>query len=245
MDCNTARMLITFFGRQGSELAPEDAAALEAHLGGCPGCAAAVRFERAFDDRVARAMLAVPVPEGLKGKLLDGVAADRGAWYRQKFYALAGLAASLLLGIGGVVAWQIRAARPLTQADIVAQAEAEFDNRDRMVQDVLGPRGLHFNPERPFNVRAHLVKAGVGPFQGKEVPFLYFHNRAQNAEATVYVVRDTDFDWRSLPQDGSSVVSKYMYQVAVLRDLKDDGVGYVVVFTGAGLEVFLEERSSL
>ena len=63
MDCNTARMLVTFFGRQGTELAPEDAADLNAHLAGCPACAAAVRFERAFDDRVAKAMLAVPVPD--------------------------------------------------------------------------------------------------------------------------------------------------------------------------------------
>ena len=107
MDCNTARMLATFFGRQGAELAPEDAAALDAHVTGCSKCADLARFERAFDDRVAKAMLAVPVPAGLKGRLLDGVSAQRGAWYRQKFYTLAGLAAAIVLVIGGVVAWQI------------------------------------------------------------------------------------------------------------------------------------------
>ena len=41
MDCNTARMLATFFGRRGTELAPEDAAALDTHLASCPQCAAA------------------------------------------------------------------------------------------------------------------------------------------------------------------------------------------------------------
>src|SRR5438067_12562390 len=100
-------MLATFFGRQGSELAPEDAAALDTHLSGCPACAEAVRFERAYDDRVAKAMLAVPVPVNLRAKLLDGIAAERGAWYRKKFYAVAGLAASVLLAIGGVAAWQL------------------------------------------------------------------------------------------------------------------------------------------
>ena len=92
MDCNTARMLATFFGRQGPELAPEDAAALDTHLTACPQCAAEIQFERAFDDRVGKAMLAVPIPAELKGKLLDGVYAQRGSWYRQKAYALVGMA---------------------------------------------------------------------------------------------------------------------------------------------------------
>src|SRR4051812_12811224 len=122
-------MLVTFFGRHGSELAPEDAAALDAHLAGCPGCAGAVQFERAFDDRVAKARLAVPVPAGLKGKLLDGVAADRGAWYRQKFYALAGLAAAVLVAVGGVIAWQVGTPREMTVTGIVDQADQQ--ERDR------------------------------------------------------------------------------------------------------------------
>jgi anti-sigma factor RsiW len=79
VDCNTARMLITFFGRQGAELAPEDAADLNAHLAACPKCAAAVQFERAFDSRIARAMMAVPVPPDLKARLIDGISAHRGA----------------------------------------------------------------------------------------------------------------------------------------------------------------------
>ena len=73
-------MLNAFFGRQGSELAPEDAADLNAHIAGCSACAAAVRFERAFDDRIGKAMLAVAIPAGLKARLLDSVSAQRGAW---------------------------------------------------------------------------------------------------------------------------------------------------------------------
>src|SRR4029453_18883839 len=107
MDCNTARMLATFFGRQGAELAPEDAAALTAHLAACPGCAAAVQAERAFDDRVAKAMMAVPVPTGLKAKILDGVTAQKAGWYRQKAFGLAGLATAACLLIAGVVGYRI------------------------------------------------------------------------------------------------------------------------------------------
>src|SRR5215213_5823218 len=106
-------------GRSGSELAGEDAAALDAHLAACPKCAAVVRFERAFDDRVGRAMRAVPVPAGLKGRLLDGVAAQRGSWYREKAYALVGLAACVALTVVGVVAWQVATAPVLTDEALV------------------------------------------------------------------------------------------------------------------------------
>lgn len=246
MDCNTARMLITFFGRQGSELAPEDAAELNAHLAGCPACAAAVRFERQFDDRVGKAMLAVPVPSNLKAKLLDGVAAQRGAWYRQKFYALAGLAAAVVLTIGGVIAWQIQRAPELTAAGIVNQEDVRAQDRARFVDRYLRDHGRpDFRPERPFDLN-QLELVGTTDLDGKEVPVLYFVNGPKNARAKVYVVKDTEFNWKNLPQDGSSQPGGlFGHQVALVRDREKSGVAYVVVFTGAGLELFLEERSSV
>jgi len=236
--------LATFFGRPGSELAPEDAAALDAHLAACPKCAGLVKFERAFDDRVARAMLAVPVPAGLKGRLLDGVAAARGAWYREKAYAVLGLAACVLLTVGGVIAWQVGTAPVLTPERLVREADEELQNPAKRVADLLGKEGLEFAPEKPFNLN-QLVTVGDKPFQGKRVPFLLLLNGAKNAQATVYVVRKADFDWTKLPQDGSSVPSVYGHQVALIRDARRSDVGYVVVFTGAGLELFLEDRSQL
>jgi hypothetical protein len=243
VDCNTARMLLTFFGRQGSELAAEDATDLNAHLVGCPDCAAAVRFERAFDDRVGQAMLAVPIPTNLKAKLIDGVAAARGSWYRQKFYAVAGLAAAVVLTIGGVIAWQIDRAPALDITQIVREEDSRVQDPAAEIDKILSPRGLKFDPERPFNLN-QLAKAGVGKFQGKDVPFLFFVNGPKNAQATVYVVRDTDFNWKALPQDGSSTTSQYGFQMAVVRDRNRSDVAYVVVFTGAGLGLFLEERSA-
>jgi hypothetical protein len=244
VDCNTARLLATFFGRPGSDLAAEDAAALDAHLASCPRCAGQVHFERAFDDRVARAMKAVAIPAGLKGRLLDGVAAQRGAWYREKAYALVALAACVLLAVGGVVAWQVATAPVLVPDQLVREADEEVQNRTKMVADVLGPRGLEFAPKKPFDLN-FLEVAGVGRLRGREVPVLYFLNGPKNARAKVYVVRKSDFDWTQLPQDGSSVPSVYGHQVALIRDARRSDVGYVVVFTGAGLELFLEDRSSL
>lgn len=244
MDCNTARMLSTFFGRQGSELAPEDASALEAHIASCPGCAGAVQFERAFDDRVAKAMLAVPIPANLKTKLLDGIAADRGAWYRKKFYGVAGLAATILLAIGGVVAWQIGTAPELTFDGIAQQADQWEKERPKEARAFLAEHGIDFQPERPLDLNL-AESSGLRKFQGKDVPAVYLSNRIKNASATIYVVRDSDFKWKNLPQGVSSLQSVYGFQVAVLRDRQRSDVGYVVVFTGAGLEVFLDEQSSL
>jgi hypothetical protein len=239
-------MLATFFGRQGSELAPEDAADLNAHLAGCSRCADAVRFERAFDNRIAKAMVAVPVPAALKAKLLDGIATQQAAWYRHKAYGLVALAASVFVVVGGVIAWQIWTAPDLTIPEIVAQADDEVHNRARMAEEVLGPLGLRFDPELPINLNL-LEHAGTGQLRGREVPVLYLVNPEKNARAKVYVVRDSDFQWKKLPglADGTSGLSRYGFQVAVLKDKQRSDVGYIVVFTGSDLELFLEGRSSL
>ncbi len=241
MDCSTARMLATFFGRQGSELAPEDAADLNVHLAGCPSCANAVRFERDFDARLGKRMLAVPIPSNLKSKILDGIAAERGAWYRKKFYAATGLAATILIAIGGVIAWQMGNAPELTLSEIARQADQREQDRPRNAREFLADQGIEFHPERALDLN-QAETWGMHQLQGKFVPTLYLVNRPKNASATVYVVRDRDFKWKNLPQDGSSVQSVYGFQVAVLRDQKRSDVGYVVVFIGAGLEVFLDDR---
>ena len=243
MDCNTARMLLTFFGRQGAELAPEDAADLDAHLTACPKCAAAVRFERAFDDRVGKAMLAVPVPTHLKARLVDGIATQTGAWYRQKFYALAGLAAAVLVAVGGVVAWQIQTAPELTVGAIVDREDARGRDRAGFVDEYLSQYGLAFRPERPFDLN-QLAFVGTGDLNGKEVPVLYLLNGPRNAHAKVYVVKDTVFNWKNLPEDAASQPGGvFGHQVALVRDRERSDVAYVVVFTGPGLELFLQERS--
>src|SRR5262249_59214724 len=90
--------------------------------------AAGVGFERAFDDRLGKAMLAVPIPTNLKAKLLDGMSADRGTWYRQKFYAVAGLAAAVLLTVGGIIAWQIDRAQVLDISEIVRAEDARIQD---------------------------------------------------------------------------------------------------------------------
>ena len=82
MDCKTARLLSDFARPQ--DLGRADAAAFEGHIADCPECAAVVGAERRLDQRLGEAMRHVPVPEGLRGRLLDRLAAERRGWYRRR-----------------------------------------------------------------------------------------------------------------------------------------------------------------
>ncbi len=245
MDCNTARMLTTFFGRQGTELAPEDAADLSTHLAGCAGCASAVRYERAFDDRIARAMLDVPIPSGLKGKLLDGVSAQRGGWYRKKAYGIAGLATAACLLVGGIYAGRILTAPKLEATELIAYAEERADFPQDNIDSYLSSKGVKYNPERRFDLN-QLYDIGTSKLMrdGPQVPVLYFKNIRKNVDAKVYIVRDSDFNWKKLPRDGASIPGKSL-GLAVIEDARRGDVGYVVIYTGESLELFLENLSAI
>jgi hypothetical protein len=243
MDCNTARMLATFFGRQGSELAPEDAAALDAHLAGCPGCAAAIQAERAFDDRVAKAMMAVPVPANLKARILDGVTAQKAAGYRQKAWGLAGLATAACLLVGGVIGYRIWTAPEMTGAGTIAWVEQDIKDPQNPIDREAARHDLRFTPERAFDLNL-LAIAGERDLNGRRVPFAYFVNSRKNAWAAVYIVKDSVLNWKTLPRDGSSVPGSFGLQLAVVPDTTRGDVAYVVIYTGESLELFLQTGSS-
>ena len=98
MDCKTARMLADLRGPHGTELSPDDELAFQAHLSTCSDCAPVIRGEIAFDRNLARAMVAVPIPVGLKARLLDNLTHERVGWYRRRFWQLSAAAAAVLVG---------------------------------------------------------------------------------------------------------------------------------------------------
>jgi hypothetical protein len=245
MDHTTARMMASLLGRHGSELTSEqadaDAAELDAYLALHPDCAALVRADKAIDDRMAVAMKAVDVPAGLKAKILDATATQRGSWFRNRAIAGSAVAATVFLGIGGVIGYQILNAPTLHLESIVAEADDPRGEVDRLF------RGRSpFNPERPFNMNL-MATAGMSKFQGRDVPTLYFLNVSKNAHAKVHVVRDNDFHWKGLRdrlrQNPAQVSSIYGNQVAILEDALRGDVGYIVIFTGDTIDLFLDDRS--
>jgi hypothetical protein len=243
MNCETARMLLTFFGRRGSELAAEDAAALDAHVAGCPGCAARLRDEQAFDDRVGRAMLNITVPATLRGKIADSLAAERGAWFRGRAAALAGVVAALVLGFGGYVGYQIQTAPVLTADAVVHHADQQVNDRAGRISGVLSEHGMRYNPQRAFDLN-QLGAVGTESLMGRAVPVLHFRNLRRNTYADVYVVSDRTFNWKALDPADATFRSEYGHQVVVIPDAVRGDVGYIVVYTGDSLDVFLETTSS-
>ena len=154
------------------------------------------------------------------------------------------MAASIVLVFGAVIAWQIGTAPELSPTQIIDQHDQAVMHPMADIDRVLGPRGLTFTPDQRFEMN-QFESASIAPFQGKEVPVVVFRNAAKNAHARVYIVRDRDFNWNRLPKDGASVPSVYGFQLAVLGDRERSDVAYIVVYTGSGLDLFLEGRSSL
>src|SRR6267142_1662781 len=101
MDCNHARLLLTF-ARDHADLDQSEADGLEEHLGQCPECAAAFAAEQRADAALAKAMNDVPVPAGLKERLLAKLAKlPRTRWsWRRWIVSTAAAAAIVLLAIG-------------------------------------------------------------------------------------------------------------------------------------------------
>ena len=240
MDCETARVMLTFFGRRGEELAADDRVELDAHGHGCAGCAARFAAEQAFDNQIAGAMRAVPIPAGLRAKIDDSLDADRGDWFRRRLVAGGMATAALFLGFAGYVAYQIQTAAPLRADALMALQD---QSPKEQVARELARHGMSYNPQRPFDLD-QLASAGDAELQGRRVPMLYLRNVRKNSQARVYVVNDRMLNWKALDPDHTEFQSKLGYQVAVMPDAVRGDVGYVIVYTGESLDAFLESSSS-
>src|SRR5687767_2934448 len=100
MDCNTARMLAELRGNRDNELPADDAAALDRHLYSCPDCQAVLQLEQKLDAPLLKVMCAIPVPSGLKAKIFDRLATERGAVLRRRIFYAAATAAAVIFAVG-------------------------------------------------------------------------------------------------------------------------------------------------
>lgn len=98
MDCRETREALEEYRRR--VLAPDAAAAVEAHLAGCPAC----RRAREADDATAalvRSLPRPPAPPSLRRRILEGAGERRRrlAWLRRPWVAAAAAAAVVALGL--------------------------------------------------------------------------------------------------------------------------------------------------
>ncbi|MEZ6141730.1 MAG: hypothetical protein R3B84_14255 [Zavarzinella sp.] len=242
IDCTTARMFITFFGSDSSELSEQDRTSLQAHVQQCAGCHQALINEQRFDLAVGKAMHAVAVPSHLAGSLSEAISHQHVGRWRTKAWWSGSIAAAIILTVGGWYAFQISTAPNLDAQRILAEADGNVYSPEKVIAD----HGIRFHPEMPFDLNM-LRSVGESKFQGAQVPMLYFVNPNHNAWAKVFVVRNTDFNWKELQQnidrDGSAGISEFGFQLRVVADRSKSDIAYIVVFTGDSLRLFLETRS--
>ena len=235
MDCTHAKLLLLFHrpGRS-SDLAPEDAAALDAHLDACPACQATWSARQANDAALATVVRAVSVPSNLADRLKAKAAAQiRWAWRRSAVkYAIA---ASILLAVYGAY---VAINRPTL--DLTALADDQdriWQTPGRTAADWLATNGLADTLPEPFDLQLATF-TGHRRLQG--VPTLAMRLDAERRQsAWIYFLRPGDFDLRDL------ATGQYTSNVAVrvYRDLPG-GWTVLVAYTGNNFNAFLRGPGS-
>lgn len=228
MDCNNARLLLEVAHPLATQLPADDTQALAAHLAECPECGPWAEAERRSDEKLALAMLDVPVPAGLQDRLLRRLHVERDAIYRRWAVRAAGIAAAFLLAcLVGYTAWFNKRPAP----DLV-QFHAEVDDvpySAERVEEAFAARGIAMTAPPKFEY-GYLKSVGLANFQGRQVPYLLFlHEGAGNqrpATAQVYVLSERQFNLSDL---AGLVVPGSRQSITVLRDPANPQFAYVVV----------------
>jgi hypothetical protein len=235
MDCKTARLLLAFDRPlPAPELEAGEAERLHEHLAECPECGSAAQTERQVDQHLGRAMRAIPVPDGLRHRLLTRLEGERRGWYRRRVWApaAAAAAAAVLLAVW----FGLGPHHPLPRPDLDYHAlTQQFGSPPDRVQEWFYET-YHVKttvpPQLDYNLLAFYDLAN---FQGQRVPLLYFIRGEFTAR--VYVLSDQQFDLTDLKTDKMPG-----YPVVVLDDPRNPHVRYVAIYTSEQLDWFLDKH---
>lgn len=235
MDCRTARQLLEFARPRCCELEASEADALESHLADCAECGPLAQIERQIDDRIVRVMRAVPVPAGLRERLLSRLAKEKWA-VRRKWLVRGAVAAAIVLAIGLGIYWQ---RSQLTRLELDPLAQEQGLDADRLEawyhshgrKDVVVPRQFNY---------AYLQYFGFAELQERRVPDLRFFHDGNVAH--VFILSADQFDLEQQEQDMAQGSNR---TVRLLRHPENRRIAYLVIFTGPSLEAFFKTQSIL
>lgn len=235
MDCRTAQFLLEFARPLTRELDVTEAEALESHLADCPDCARRARTLFAVDARISTAMRDVPIPQGLRERLLAGVSQKAQPSTRRRLLQHFGrfaAAAGILLAIA--IAWTQRGTPPAIDSEkLVSDTVEEIANPvPKHVNDWLEKQHVRVPAPTGFDYRL-LSHYHMTDLQGQRVPLLLF-TRTENGpyQARVYLLNSKQFALAPVSPPAS------ICTVQLLPHPSDPRYAYLVVFTGA-LEPFL------
>jgi hypothetical protein len=247
MDCKNARLLLEFVHPGSAELDAAEAEALHQHLAECPDCAAQAREERRADEHLGRAMRDVPVPAGLRERLLKRLTVERDRWYRRWIVrGVAAVAAVAALWVGYLVWFNQLPAVTTAEVRRIADSEKPV-TRDRLVRAFTKEFGVAVNPPDRFNYNL-LESYGLEVLEGRPVPCLLFYSgpdRATGAGAAfahVFVLSDRQFDLEQTMRNIGAASSGIRYQIDVTFSHDKDAI-YLVFYTGDSLKRFCKTDS--
>jgi anti-sigma factor RsiW len=242
MDCRTARLLLDFSRPRCSELRPSEALDLENHLHGCPECDALARTDRRADEHLGRSMREVPLPVGLRQRVMDRLAKDRAARRQRWLVRAAGVAAAFLLV---AVSWWLWAAATVPALDVDRIHEQAF--REQVESPDSGKvtawfrEKYHVTTVAPSQIGEAalnynlLVSYGMEDLLGQQVPMLRFRQGANTAR--VYIV--TDWQFRIKDVTDGAVFPGSGQNISVWKHPSNPHLAYVIVYTGESLRPFL------
>jgi hypothetical protein len=243
MDCRTARLLLDFARPRSSELPPDDAAALSAHLAGCADCDALANAERAMDAWLGEAMRDVSIPDGLRGRVLARLELNRSEHRRRVAgwtVRVSAAAAVILVAVFGAL-WYFNRPQTLDLWTLHNQVYAFTYSSDPKKVEGRFKDELNVTTVVPtaFNY-AYLKDFGIAPCQGRRVPKLYFAH--QDTEAHVYIVTAEQFDLEALSLSESERIDSGGLHVEVRRE--DPDHAFVVIYRGDSLQPLLAQEST-
>lgn len=230
MTCHHSRLLLAF---RPDELAGEDRATLDSHLRACPACAIAARNESAADSAIRSALIAVPVPDGLRAKLHAHVSAKQGAAWRKNatWWSARTLAASIALVLAGVFGYAVT--RPIASPEIIGNTlDLEGWNKEQAVSDWLTKEGLPADLPKPFEYGYHVFH-GTGSVGELKLPCVIFHNGRDSCR--VYVIRKSAVQ---APAGGWKNASGSQFNIETFD--RGEWV-YVIAYTSQTLDPFLKQ----
>ncbi|HLW67513.1 MAG TPA: zf-HC2 domain-containing protein [Gemmataceae bacterium] len=236
MDCKLANTLLPF-AETPQELSAEDRQALEEHLTQCPECGAKISRERAFHGRVARAMLDISIPDGLRAQIHTSLAIDRSrVWRRKLIQTSAAVAAALLIALTAWSWWN----RPQSiDLNVIGDREAQ--------QVAPSPEHVSWVMERhggsmdwPPDFDPNLLRdEQIVDFMGHRVPRLIFLRG--EGMAKVYVLKKSQFKMAKDADRSTMASNGCSLEVLETRDYL-----FVIVYIGdVGRRHFLVQSQTI
>jgi hypothetical protein len=240
MDCRTARLLLAFSRPGGSELRPAEAAELETHLHTCPECDALARSERRVDEHLGQTVRDVPLPVGLRQRIMDRLRKDRAASRRRWLVRAGSVAAAVgLVALSGLL-WAALSVPALPVEQILNDAHEFQASRDSANVTRWFQEKYHVSAEAPREIGDvplnyfYLADYGLESLQGKLVPRLLFVRGSNSAR--IYLVSDWQFRIKDIA-DGAQFPGSVT--VTVWQHPSNPHLAYVVV---GSLDPFLLPR---